>query len=281
VISNHVANGTLIVPILAGNIFETGKISDEQTKRARLCLMNTLSCGHFLVGADLRRHIEICDVLAREFGAIVPDREIDWFITRKFWEATSVFSLDLSAGIHHLTERCPEMMFFSYMCDLPSDTRSAAYAEYEAGAQNLLFEIQKRRAKAHSQSLSMRRRILSVQLWMNAQDAFWKAIDYLKIPSERFKEASSTVMRNLIRDVPSLFVERELALCIEAEETTLDSHDLVDMQFFTGAIAYMDIVVAEKSFVNRAMQCKLDEKFNTRVISNLHDLPAVLNEVGA
>jgi hypothetical protein len=57
------------------------------------------------------------------------------------------------------------------------------------------------------------------------------------------------------------------------------NNDFYDIANLSVPIAYCDIVVGERSFINLAIQCKLDKTYQTKLLSNLLDLKDVLNEL--
>jgi hypothetical protein len=87
--------------------------------------------------------------------------------------------------------------------------------------------------------------------------------------------------RRIIEDVPTFHVEREIALRLEAQARPIEVNDFRDMQSFCAIIPYADDVIGENQFVNLARQAKLDKKYGTRLTTNVLDLAASLDCLGA
>ena len=58
----------------------------------------------------------------------------------------------------------------------------------------------------------------------------------------------------------------------------IDKNDWIDTRFLSVAIPYCDIVFAEKAWTNRANQCQLSKKYETRIICKWEDLERLLEE---
>lgn len=275
-ISDLVHKGSLRVQILNSNIFETQKLECAASKQSRARLLNSLSHGCFLVGSDYRRRAEVASVLARDFCKNPLKLPEEWFISPRFWEATSAAKINVPLLFKKYAEKHPEAAFYSYLCN-DGEVHIPALDRYNKGSKALLERIEKRRERSRRETLSLRRKALSVLLFDDHQEEFIRIRDELGISDHEFRVSPDPVKRNLIRDVPTLFVERELALLLEAETGALKLSDLQDMQFYTAAIPYADIIVGEKAFVNRAKQAKLDEKFAVSLFSNFNNIVKVLS----
>ena len=57
----------------------------------------------------------------------------------------------------------------------------------------------------------------------------------------------------VINDSPTYYIEREIALRLEAQQNRpIEKNDFRDMQTFCAVVAYADVVVAENQFANLA-----------------------------
>ena len=75
------------------------------------------------------------------------------------------------------------------------------------------------------------------------------------------------------------FIERKIALRLEAQSPPIEENDLRDMQTFCAVVAYADIVVAKNLFSNLAIQAGLQKKFETIVTTDLLTLPEQLKQL--
>jgi len=80
--------------------------------------------------------------------------------------------------------------------------------------------------------------------------------------------------------VPIYYVEREIALRLEAQARPIKENDFRDMQSFCAIIPYADEVIGEKQFVNLAKQAKLDSKYGTKLGTDILSLGERLGGLG-
>lgn len=80
-------------------------------------------------------------------------------------------------------------------------------------------------------------------------------------------------MTELVEDIPIVHVSSELQRLREAANIApWSANDLNDMFFLMVAIVYCEIVVTEKQWVDLAKRSKLDERYETVILSDLADL---------
>ena len=70
----------------------------------------------------------------------------------------------------------------------------------------------------------------------------------------------------------SFAVYTTLVLDLFSKDGKIDKNDFSDILFLSVAIPYCDIVIAEKTWTNIAINKKLDKKFNTKISKNLEIL---------
>ena len=92
------------------------------------------------------------------------------------------------------------------------------------------------------------------------------------------RDIGSSLLRRFTVDVPIFHVERELAVRIEDQKRPISENDLRDMSAFAAALPFADIVVAEKPFVNLARQARLEERYDTRLLTSIFDLSTSMME---
>lgn len=104
-------------------------------------------------------------------------------------------------------------------------------------------------------------------------------------PWKSIGEMGEENVRQIVEDVPSYYVsyyvEREIALRLEAQARPIQENDFRDMQSFCTVIPYADHVVSENQFINLARQAKLDKKYRTQLSTNILDLAANLDGSGS
>jgi|GEM_PF-2168739 len=277
---NLANSGAVRFPLAFTNIYETMKISDASRRSQIAYVQAALSKGAVFVGRKQQRQKEVKDLLRRYFKMPRVEEEQDWYVSYRFWEA-AVPTDDLDLGVNMSVELStlvntkPAEALYSYLTDTDNATRARSVREYSAGVGEVLARIEKRQKLCRQYNPSMRRRVLSVHMFMENQDHFWKAADDLGLPVEKFRDGEDSMKRDLIRSVPCLFIERELALKIEAEDTKITENDVRDILFMSTTLPYADVVVAEKPFTQRARQAGLHKKYSTAITSELSDLTSL------
>lgn len=269
--------GKLRLPLTQSNIFETQKLSDQTSLVERAHLICTLSGGEVFKGLDFRRAIEIQKILADHFD-VAPTRFTDTAVfSHLFWEATSVYQVEVPDLVRESVQTNPKFALFHYLTELEDEVRQAALHCYKQGMASVIETVGRQVRLRANESVSMRRRILSAEIWLDAQDHFWKEVDLLGVPTDDFKSAGATMFKDLVRGVPCLLIQRELRLVQEVEGSEFTENDVRDIDLMCTALPYADVVAAEKALVSRTKQAKLDRMFDTIVIDSLIDLPSALD----
>jgi hypothetical protein len=161
--------------------------------------------------------------------------------------------------------------------ETPDDVRGAAVLKFAEGSEKLRQAMEERRKRDAGESLSMRRRIHSALLMINELDLIKLIASRAGIPNYNEVEVFEANARKIINETPSYFIERELALKIEAQiNRPIESNDIRDMQAFVAVVRYSDIIVAENQFSNLAIQAGLGKKYATTITTDILSLPNLL-----
>jgi hypothetical protein len=115
----------------------------------------------------------------------------------------------------------------------------------------------------------MRRRIYSVLLMVDEVEHIIRFANAMGIPWRGVQDIGPTNARRILDEVPAYYIEREVALRLEAQSRPVEENDFRDLQSFCAAIPYADLVIGENQFVNLAWQAGLDKKFNTRLATDI------------
>ena len=107
---------------------------------------------------------------------------------------------------------------------------------------------------------------------INEFDLILKFANRAGFPWKSVGEMGDANARRIIEDVPTYYVEREIALRLEAQTRPIEEIDFRVMLSFCAIIPYADEVIGENQFVNLARQAKLDKKYSTRLATNVLDL---------
>ena len=122
----------------------------------------------------------------------------------------------------------------------------------------------------------MQARVYAAQLFIDHQELILSVLQSIGHNMEELKQLGDSTIRGLVQDIPTLNVEMQLAVKLEAQSKEIFRNDLMDMHSFSVAIPYADWVIAEKTFVSLANQAKLGSAYRTTIINDLGKLPALL-----
>lgn len=275
---HEVDRGRLSVPLFQSNIYETHRIDNCLRRESRAHIQCAMSNGRVVRCLSQRRSVEVRRVLAKHFKKQFFEPPSNWFVSKRFWDAAGSITEEVSRAVIEYVELNPAGALFSYLTDADEDTRLSSVKQFSESSKELIGAIEMRRQQTRQEGLSMRRKALSVHLWMDSQIAFWVEVDALDIPTPAFKESKNDLMRDLVRKVPCLHVERELTLVIEADPVSITENDLRDMQFYTAAIPHMQVIVGEGGFVSRAQQAGLDEMYDVAMTADLLAVPDMISK---
>lgn len=166
----------------------------------------------------------------------------------------------------------PAHCLYEYLVDTPDDVRVAAVRKFSDGLEQLRQRIEDRRRRHANESLSLRRRIQSVMLLNNEIELVIGFAKKAGIPWSTVADIGSANARRIMSDVPTYYVEREIALRLEAQKRPIEENDFRDMQSFCAIIPYADEVITEKQFASLARQAGLDKKYDTRISTDIFAL---------
>ncbi len=272
----EVRAGRILLPLTFTNIYETHKINNLDRRHNLAYVQATLSHGLVFRGPHRRLQTEIGDVVRNICGMPVVEHEQQWFLSNAFFESV------LEAGdsrVEPISDRLlaymrqnPKFFLYRFLLESSEERRVFAVKKYSAGADELRQRVERRRALHAGESTSMRRRIYSALLMIDAQDFILECARHAGAPWRTITDAGAANARRLISDVPTYYIELEITLRLEAQNRAITENDFRDMQSFSTVCAYADCVIAEKQFVNLAIQAGLDKKFNTRISSDLSAL---------
>ncbi len=136
----------------------------------------------------------------------------------------------------------------------------------------LISRIEARRALVAGEALAMRKRAYGARLIIDELDFILDTARGLGLQWSTVVDIGSSLMRSIVTDVPTLNIERELAVRLEDQKKNVTENDLRDMMAFTTVLPFADVIVAEKQFVNLARQARLDKRYKTTLLTSIYDL---------
>lgn len=268
-ITREIEAGRLVLPLTAANIYETHKINDPQRRHELAILQATASQGLVFRGRHRRLETELNDLWCALYERSPIAREPLWFLSEVFFEAYAdwndprLTALPLTEAGVNVVRNDPARWLYEFLMVTPEDVRVAAIRKFSDGSEGLRQRIEERRRQHAGESLAMRRRIQSALLMINEYELILTFARRAGFAWKSIGDMGEANARRVIEDVPTYYVEREIALRLEAQARAVEENDFRDMQSFCAIIPYANEVVGEKQFVNLARQAKLDRKFGT------------------
>jgi hypothetical protein len=276
-----VAAGRLVLPLTASNIYETHKIADLGRRHDLAYVQSVLSRGFVFRGRHRRLEVEIARLVKAVYGVPAAEPSGQWFLSDIFFEAFAErtdkrLGVEISDRVLSAIRGQPSEALYNYLAATPEGTRTASVKNFSDGSDQLRLRIEERRKQHANESQSMRRKIHSALLMINEIDLIIELAIRAGASWKTVSDIGSAVARRLIEDVPTYYVEREIALRLEAQSRPIEENDFRDMQSFCAVVPYADAIVAENMFVSLARQAKLDRKYHTRLYTSIFDLPETL-----
>lgn len=280
-----VETNQLVLPLTAANIYETHKVNKPERRHNLAFLQATLSRGMVLRGRQKRLTTEIAAVLAACCNIARPELDDRWFLSKVFLEAFAECDDERLGGrpsertINFIRQN-PSRCLYEYLAGTPEAIRTAAIIRFSDGSERLRALIEDRRARHANETMSVRRRIYSALLMINDLDPILLTANAIGLPWREILDVGDRNARRIIDEVPTYYIEREVALRLEAQSRPIEENDFRDMQTFCAVIPYVDLVVGEKQFVNLARQARLDKTFNVQLETDLIALGKFLDQPG-
>jgi hypothetical protein len=270
----EVRAGRLAVPLTATNVYETHKINIPQRRDDLAAIQSALSRGLVIRGRHKRLEVEFSAAMRPAYGLEPIKLDPFWFLSDIFFEAVAEWhdprlGLDISEkGITNIRAR-PAHWLYLYLTQTPEAVRLAGVKNFTDGSEKLRKKIEERRQRHSSESLSMRRKIQSAMLMINEIDLLLAFAAKAEIPWNSVSDIGRKNALRIMDEMPTFYIEREIAVRIEAQDRPIEENDFRDMQTFCAVVRYADMVVAENMFSSLARQAKLDQKYNTQIATDL------------
>lgn len=276
-ISDTVRSGGLMLPLTSTNIYETYKIHRHE-RRQRLALVQCkLSRGLVIRGRAKRKTEELRRVLASCIGLEAPVTAPLWFLSTLFAEAfvewnAEEFGLTIPFGSSMQLEFESGFMLYSYLVDRDEEMRRRAVKHFSEGSERLVAQIEERRTRNADDSDDLRRKIYSALLLVDDTDLILRTAGNVGACWRKIGDIDEKIILRIIEEVPSYYIEREIALRLEVQKKAVNENDLRDMLSYCASIPYVDMVIGEKNFINMARQSGLEKRFETRLETDIRML---------
>lgn len=278
-----VGTGSLVLPLTSTNIYETHKVKDPERRCDLAYVQSVLSKGFVVRGRQKRIETELTTVLADCYQITTPpSADLQWFLSDAFFEAFCEYNDDrldfeVAENFVNFVRTNPAELLFHYLAELPEDARKDSVKNFTDGSERLRSQVEDRRAKHAGESQSMRRKIYSALMMIGDIERIIRVANGLGIPWKEVGDIGSPNAMRIMNEVPTYYIEREIALRLEAQSRPIHENDFRDMQSFCAVIPYVDLVIGEKQFVNLARQAGLDKKFDTLLETDIFALGKMLD----
>jgi len=263
----------LIVPLSFANFYETAKIDDPVRRMHMARVQATISGGHVLRGRRRLLDVGLQVRIAQIAGVPLPTLPWDWFLSTLWFEtagelSSGAFDEIPAAALRHMRDH-PQAAVYDAMMGSDEVERRKAIRTCSAQSQDLLGRLAKNRPLVANESFAMRLRAYGARLLIEEIDRVLELGRSQGLRWSTVSDLSPALARGLISEVPVLNVERQLAVRLEDQPREPTENDLRDMGAFIAALPLVDVMVAEKQFVNLSIQAKLNARYGTRLLTNL------------
>jgi hypothetical protein len=276
-VADAVADDRLMLPLAATNIYETHKINDRQRRSELASFQARFSRGIVFRGRYKRLEVEISALLRRIYNLPDAPEEPNWFLSTVFFEAflesnDERLIAPISDRLLNFLRACPDLCLYDYLMECPEDVRVAAVRRFSAGSEKLRLRVENRRAQHSNESESMRRKLYSAVLMLDEIELILAIARKAGVAWSSTADMDASTARQIITDVPTYYIEREIALRLEAQDRPIHENDFRDMQSFCAVLPYVDQVIGENQFVNLAQQAGLNKKYRAELATDIFAL---------
>jgi hypothetical protein len=278
-----VGTGSLVLPLTSTNIYETHKVSDPARRCDLACVQAVLSQGLVVRGRHKRIVTELTTLLADCCKLAPPLHMHRWFLSNVFFEAFCEWKDDrlgfqISENFVDFVRTEPAGLLYDFLANLPEDNRKNAVKNFSDGSERLRSQVEDRRAKHAGETESMRRKIYSALMMIDDIERIIRVANELGVPWKEVSDIGPPNARRIMNEVPTYYIEREIALRLEAQSRPIHENDFRDMQSFCAVIPYVDMVIGENQFISLARQAGLHKKFNTWLATDIFALGKMLDQ---
>lgn len=120
-------------------------------------------------------------------------------------------------------------------------------------------------------------RVARAEAFVGYLEPLNEALDRARLSADVIYDSGRDGMSALLSAIPTMYAAAELErLRHTASQKTWEPNDLGDLAALPGAVVYCDVVVTERGWCDAIRRAKLDERFQTVVLSRLDDLPSYL-----
>lgn len=279
-IVDAVQSGNLLVPLTASNIYETQKINDLPRRKVMAKIQAALSNGIVFQCGRFRFRQELTGFLLEQFGKSNGEQLDAWFLSDFFLDAFAERresnKEDWFDSAFKLNQANSQAALYSYLFDLPPETRTTAVKRYSESSVELISQIEQRKSLVSGLNAKKHGDVYRAQLLSDHIDEIISIANEQGIPWRSIFDIGEVMARRIISDLPYFSVETDLIVKLERSDHTLNENDLRDMQNMSAVLPHSSFVVIEKGFAALAIQSRLHQKFGVNIMTDISELNAIL-----
>jgi hypothetical protein len=276
-----VANQRAVFPLSFSHLLETARAPQLEQRETLATLMTRLSAGNVLRWSRPLVEFQLKNAVRMMFGEYVFEPEPSPFGRG----VEDVFSTDIVSRLNLSNERADRLRlsldtpdaWISLLSHSDEESRRAAIKSTDGIAIDAVKDYESRRVLWAGENADFARRayaaILTKLFWLALQKSLHEigrtVDDWGKSGPERLVE--------FWKSIPALDIELELHSQMHLQASKAwSSHDDRDIAFLALAIPACDVVVTEKFWVNLSERRKLQQRYDTTILSDLRKLPALI-----
>lgn len=286
-IKTAVNKGSLVVAVASANIEEAAEPRDVARRERLSRFMVSLSRNHSLTNGIEVLQEELRVAVARHARGVELPPIRPSLLHRGMHAAVMGATVPKLAADAELVELANEVMLDDELAAflLVHFTGQELVSEMRQVAVDTTSKLEQVRAIDAHLSIDERRQLELGNFLKDGPvaDMLNSALRDAQLSASNFRDWLSTPANLLAfaRDVPSVNVTSTLMLLRDVNKGhRCHVNDGKDFQFLQLAVPYANVVVAEKSWTHFLRNSQLDRHYETRVLTDVAELPGVLGELG-
>lgn len=273
-----------IFPLSDAHVIETYKERDTSRRERLAQVMVKISQGWMIAPASYTCPRELEVAVARFFD----EEDLPWpevlgrGIAFAFGRSDELQSdLGISEKRAQLVEAAMDTPagLTAFLVGVSEPLLTRGTSDFERRATVYAQSVEEARSAGRNYSKSVRKRAYVADLTYYLQPRLARALASYELTLTDFLGLGKQQLMSFFESVPTLDVEIELATERDGHwDKEVDPNDMTDISFLSVAIPYCDVVVTEKFWADLAKRKKLDEKYETVVLSDLLELECYLSD---
>lgn len=277
-----VSEGRAIFPLSDSHLIETRKEVNDSRRKRLAQVMVEISQGWIIAPNTYLcpKELEVTIAKLLDRGKIARPKALGRGVAFAFGRSEELQSdLGISDERTRLLEAAIDTPagLAAFLVGFDQAFTSSGISEFKRRAVAYAQRVEEARSLGKSYSKSIRKRAYVANLTYYLQPELVRILALYKQTFDDFLDLGKKQLLAFFEEVPTLNVEIELAT--ERDEhwdKEVDPNDMTDISFLSAAIPYCDIVITEKFWGNLIKRKKLDEKYDTVILSDLLELGSYL-----